>query len=161
MRDRADEVRAVVRPSSSNPLPDGIRRACIDDAGGWHADTLTEDLDLSYRSQLKGYEIEYLIDVPAARLVERTLSEWQSMDKAHPRQGIWLAELELLWPDISAGDVLTLDIGADGHSVFYRNGTLLGSVDDPDFGPHFAGIWLSPDSSRPQLRLALTGNADD
>ena len=28
------------------------RRACIDDAGGWENDTLTEDLDLSYRAQL-------------------------------------------------------------------------------------------------------------
>ena len=31
------------------------RRECISDAGGWQADTLTEDLDLSYRAQLKGW----------------------------------------------------------------------------------------------------------
>lgn len=36
------------------------RRATIDDAGGWEADTLTEDLDLSYRAQLKGWRIKYL-----------------------------------------------------------------------------------------------------
>ena len=36
------------------------RRQCIDDAGGWAADTLTEDLDLSYRAQMKGWEIKYL-----------------------------------------------------------------------------------------------------
>lgn len=36
------------------------RRATIDDAGGWEADTLTEDLDLSYRAQLKGWKIFYL-----------------------------------------------------------------------------------------------------
>ena len=36
------------------------RRDCIDDAGGWEADTLTEDLDLSYRAQLKGWQIVYL-----------------------------------------------------------------------------------------------------
>ena len=30
------------------------RRCAIADAGGWHADTLTEDLDLSYRAQLRG-----------------------------------------------------------------------------------------------------------
>ncbi len=36
------------------------RRNTIDDAGGWEADTLTEDLDLSYRAQLKGWEIVYL-----------------------------------------------------------------------------------------------------
>jgi cellulose synthase/poly-beta-1,6-N-acetylglucosamine synthase-like glycosyltransferase len=36
------------------------RRSCIDDAGGWHHDTLTEDLDLSYRAQMKGWQFVYL-----------------------------------------------------------------------------------------------------
>ncbi len=39
------------------------RRACIDDAGGWQGDTLAEDLDLSYRAQLKGWLIRYRADV--------------------------------------------------------------------------------------------------
>lgn len=39
------------------------RRACIEDAGGWQADTLTEDLDLSYRAQLRGWRIGYRPDV--------------------------------------------------------------------------------------------------
>jgi cellulose synthase/poly-beta-1,6-N-acetylglucosamine synthase-like glycosyltransferase len=38
------------------------RRECIDDAGGWQADTLTEDLDLSYRAQIKGWTFKYLED---------------------------------------------------------------------------------------------------
>lgn len=36
------------------------RKATIDAAGGWEADTLTEDLDLSIRAQLQGWHIEYL-----------------------------------------------------------------------------------------------------
>lgn len=39
------------------------RKSCIEDAGGWSADTLTEDLDLSYRAQLKGWKFRYLEDV--------------------------------------------------------------------------------------------------
>jgi cellulose synthase/poly-beta-1,6-N-acetylglucosamine synthase-like glycosyltransferase len=39
------------------------KRACIEDAGNWHADTLTEDLDLSYRAQLRGWKFRYLNDV--------------------------------------------------------------------------------------------------
>jgi cellulose synthase/poly-beta-1,6-N-acetylglucosamine synthase-like glycosyltransferase len=38
------------------------RRRCIEDAGGWHADTLTEDLDLSYRAELRGWRGVYLAD---------------------------------------------------------------------------------------------------
>lgn len=41
------------------------RRACIADAGGWQGDTLSEDLDLSYRAQLRGWECLYLPDVTA------------------------------------------------------------------------------------------------
>jgi len=38
------------------------RKECIFDAGNWEADTLTEDLDLSYRAQLKGWKFRYLTD---------------------------------------------------------------------------------------------------
>lgn len=38
------------------------RKSCIEDAGNWHADTLTEDLDLSYRAQLKGWRFIFLRD---------------------------------------------------------------------------------------------------
>lgn len=39
------------------------RRETIDSAGGWEADTLTEDLDLSYRAQLKGWKIAFREDI--------------------------------------------------------------------------------------------------
>jgi cellulose synthase/poly-beta-1,6-N-acetylglucosamine synthase-like glycosyltransferase len=43
------------------------RRSCIIDAGNWQSDTLTEDLDLSYRAQLKGWRFLYLehVESPA------------------------------------------------------------------------------------------------
>ena len=39
------------------------RKTAIEDAGNWQADTLTEDLDLSYRAQLRGWKFKYLNDV--------------------------------------------------------------------------------------------------
>jgi cellulose synthase/poly-beta-1,6-N-acetylglucosamine synthase-like glycosyltransferase len=39
------------------------RRCAIDDAGGWQHDTLTEDTDLSYRAQLRGWKFLYLPDI--------------------------------------------------------------------------------------------------
>ncbi len=39
------------------------RKECILDSGNWEGDTLTEDLDLSYRAQLKNWEFKYLEDV--------------------------------------------------------------------------------------------------
>lgn len=38
------------------------RKECIFDAGNWEADTLTEDLDLSYRAQMKGWKFRYLVN---------------------------------------------------------------------------------------------------
>jgi cellulose synthase/poly-beta-1,6-N-acetylglucosamine synthase-like glycosyltransferase len=48
------------------------RRAAIEDAGGWQHDTLTEDTDLSYRAQLRGWRFLYLpeIDCPSELPVE-------------------------------------------------------------------------------------------
>jgi cellulose synthase/poly-beta-1,6-N-acetylglucosamine synthase-like glycosyltransferase len=42
------------------------RRAAIDEAGGWEHDTLTEDTDLSYRAQLKGWKFLYLPHIECA-----------------------------------------------------------------------------------------------
>jgi cellulose synthase/poly-beta-1,6-N-acetylglucosamine synthase-like glycosyltransferase len=42
------------------------RRTCLEDAGGWQSDTLTEDLDISYRAQLNGWKFVYLKDCVAA-----------------------------------------------------------------------------------------------
>jgi cellulose synthase/poly-beta-1,6-N-acetylglucosamine synthase-like glycosyltransferase len=43
------------------------RRACIDDAGGWSASSITEDTEISFRAQIRGWEFVYLKDlvVPA------------------------------------------------------------------------------------------------
>ncbi len=40
-----------------------LRKEAIIDAGGWHYDTLTEDLDLSYRVQLRGWNTKFIFDV--------------------------------------------------------------------------------------------------
>ncbi len=39
------------------------RRECIEDAGGWHSATLVEDLDLSYRAQMKGWKCLFVPDI--------------------------------------------------------------------------------------------------
>ncbi|HLQ67328.1 MAG TPA: glycosyltransferase [Candidatus Limnocylindrales bacterium] len=40
-----------------------LRKRCIEEAGGWQWDTLTEDLDLSYRAQLKGWRFVFAPEV--------------------------------------------------------------------------------------------------
>lgn len=54
------------------------RKACIESAGGWEHDTLTEDLDLSYRAQIKGWRFQYLEDVVAPAELPITMSALKS-----------------------------------------------------------------------------------
>lgn len=54
------------------------RRACIEAAGGWQHDTLTEDLDLSYRAQMAGWSFVYLNDETAPAEVPVTVNGWKS-----------------------------------------------------------------------------------
>jgi cellulose synthase/poly-beta-1,6-N-acetylglucosamine synthase-like glycosyltransferase len=54
------------------------RRAVIADAGGWQHDTLTEDLDLSYRAQLRGWKFVFLQDLIAPAEVPVEMNSFKS-----------------------------------------------------------------------------------
>jgi cellulose synthase/poly-beta-1,6-N-acetylglucosamine synthase-like glycosyltransferase len=54
------------------------RRAAIDAAGGWQGDTLAEDLDLSYRVQLAGWNAMYLVTVAVRGELPNTLQSWKT-----------------------------------------------------------------------------------
>jgi cellulose synthase/poly-beta-1,6-N-acetylglucosamine synthase-like glycosyltransferase len=54
------------------------RRAAIDDAGGWQHDTLTEDLDLSYRAQLRGWRFVFVPSVIAPAEVPVEMNAFKS-----------------------------------------------------------------------------------
>ncbi len=102
-------------------------------------------------------ELEYLRDIEAADLVEQTRNEWQHLQLRAAEKELWLQELARLWPDVREDDVLALEMSESGRSTFLLNGKPLGSIDDPQFGPNFLAIWLSPDTSRPELRRSLIG----
>ena len=57
------------------------RREAIEEAGGWRGDTLTEDLDLSYRAQLLGWRIVFDPDLVAPAELPPTLSAYKSQQR--------------------------------------------------------------------------------
>jgi len=103
-------------------------------------------------------EIEYLRDIEAKALVERTREEWSAMGRDHPRQDEWLSRLASLWPDIQENDVLAIELTPQNEAVFTHNGDALGRIEDTDFGQEFVDIWLSEDCTRPELRASLIGS---
>jgi cellulose synthase/poly-beta-1,6-N-acetylglucosamine synthase-like glycosyltransferase len=78
------------------------RRRAIDEAGGWEHDTLTEDTDLSYRAQLRGWKFLYLQDVecPAELPVEMTAFKTQ---QARWAKGLIQVSMKIL-PQVFASD---------------------------------------------------------
>jgi cellulose synthase/poly-beta-1,6-N-acetylglucosamine synthase-like glycosyltransferase len=54
------------------------RRKAIEDAGGWSADTLTEDLDLSYRAQLKGWHTHFLASLEVCGELPANIADFKS-----------------------------------------------------------------------------------
>ncbi|MCO6479195.1 MAG: glycosyltransferase [Phaeodactylibacter sp.] len=91
------------------------RRETIDDAGGWEADTLTEDFDLSIRAQLKGWKIKYLEEVASPAELPAEMNAFKSQQFRWMKGGAETAKkmLPTVWR--SPGLSLRQKIHATSH----------------------------------------------
>ena len=71
------------------------RKSAIVDAGGWQADTLTEDLDLSYRAQLKGWKLQFVSHVVCPAEVPVTINAFKSQQHRWAKGSIQTAKKNL------------------------------------------------------------------
>jgi hypothetical protein len=94
------------------------RRRCIDDAGGWEGDTLTEDLDLSYRAQLRGWRFVYLpqVVVPAELPAQITAFRRQ---QARWAQGSIQTAIKLIGPLLRTDQPLVVKVAGVLHLTGY------------------------------------------
>ncbi len=76
-----------------------FRRACIESAGGWQHDTLTEDLDLSYRAQLAGWRFAYRPDIACPAELPVRMNDFLSQQHRWAKGAIQTARkvLPRLW----------------------------------------------------------------
>lgn len=97
------------------------RRACIDDAGGWIADTLTEDLDLSYRAFLRGWKATYEGDVLAPNELPEDIFSFKRQQARWARGSIQCARKLLgpVWrsPKFSWGSRVIATVHLLGYSL--------------------------------------------
>jgi cellulose synthase/poly-beta-1,6-N-acetylglucosamine synthase-like glycosyltransferase len=80
-----------------------LRRQMIDDAGGWQHDTLTEDSDLSYRAQMKGWKFVYIPGVECPSELPVDMSGFQ-VQQSRWSKGLTQVALKLL-PSILKADL--------------------------------------------------------
>jgi cellulose synthase/poly-beta-1,6-N-acetylglucosamine synthase-like glycosyltransferase len=79
------------------------RREAIADAGGWSADTLTEDLDLSYRAQMAGWEFVFVDDFEVPAELPGSVAAFQQQQQRWAGGSIQTARK--LLPSIMTGDL--------------------------------------------------------
>jgi cellulose synthase/poly-beta-1,6-N-acetylglucosamine synthase-like glycosyltransferase len=84
------------------------RKKCIEDAGGWEHDTLTEDLDLSYRAQIKGWKFVYREDVIAPAELPITMSALKNQQHRWMKGGAECFR-KMAWRIVSAKGVKKMD----------------------------------------------------
>ncbi len=103
------------------------------------------------------FTINYLADISSDDLISRTVDQWEHLGIPSEQYINYLPKLEAMWPDIKEGDSLSLLID-QGRSVFYFNQQYIGVIKPSIFGQIFLAIWLSENTSEPNLRLELLGN---
>jgi cellulose synthase/poly-beta-1,6-N-acetylglucosamine synthase-like glycosyltransferase len=90
------------------------RRQAITDAGGWQHDTLTEDLDLSYRAQMKGWRFVFLQDVVSSAEIPVEMNAFKSQQHRWAKGSIQVCRK--LLPRILASDLpLAIKVEAFFH----------------------------------------------
>lgn len=97
------------------------RKSCIEAAGGWEADTLTEDLDLSYRAQLAGWKVLYLENITAPAELPVEMQGLKSQQFRWTKGGAETARklLPRIWKSpISFSQKLHASVHLLGSSVF-------------------------------------------
>ena len=100
------------------------RRAAIVDAGGWTARTLTEDLDLSYRAQLRGWKTAYLEDVVVPEELPVSIDAYRSQ-QSRWATGSFQCAFRLLGPVWRSHHRLALKVQATIHLLAYGVGPLM------------------------------------
>jgi len=102
--------------------------------------------------------LSYQRDIRRDQIVEASLKEMRKLGAPVEQNSHWPSALANVFRDVSENDTISgifrPGIGAD----FYFNSNHTGSI-DPVLAKHLAAIWLDPNTSEPQLRQALLGEA--
>src|SRR5437660_2022189 len=121
------------------------RRSCIDEAGGWQHDTLTEDLDLSYRAQLAGWKFIFLPDVITPAELPVDMNGFKSQQHRWTKGSVQTCKkiLPTIWRSTLP---LTIKIEATAHLTSNFAYLLLASL----------CVLLHPSTGGPQTTLLRT-----
>ncbi len=100
------------------------RRAAIEDAGGWSARTLTEDLDLSYRAQLRGWKAAYMEDLVVPEELPVSIDAYRRQ-QSRWATGSFQSAFRLLVPVLRSRQPIAVKAQAIAHLLAYGVGPVM------------------------------------
>jgi cellulose synthase/poly-beta-1,6-N-acetylglucosamine synthase-like glycosyltransferase len=100
------------------------RRDAIEDSGGWSADTLTEDLDLSYRAQLRGWRAAYLENLVVPEELPVSIDAYRRQ-QSRWATGSFQSAFKLLIPVLRSRNRAAVKLQATVHLLAYGIGPLM------------------------------------
>jgi cellulose synthase/poly-beta-1,6-N-acetylglucosamine synthase-like glycosyltransferase len=100
------------------------RKQAIEDAGGWRSDTVTEDLDLSFRAQLAGWRVQYVWDMVVPGELPEEPNSFRSQQRRWTKGGVQVAR-KLLPSLLGAAIPLRVKVEAFLHLTCYAAYPLL------------------------------------
>jgi hypothetical protein len=110
------------------------------------------------RDQPFALQLSYLRDIPGKKIADRSIEEIREQGFTDEvRLADWHAQMRSIFPDVHEGVSLTGVFTNTGETIFYEDDREIGRIKDPQFGRQFFNIWLSPQTSAPDLRRKLLG----
>jgi len=101
-------------------------------------------------------ELLYLRGLKGEAIAQRSLDEMKRQGPISELQAqAWLKSMQSVFPDVQKGDRITGVHKPEQGAEFWLNDRLVGQVNDAQFAQLFFGIWLSPQTSAPDVRKAL------
>jgi hypothetical protein len=149
------EVSPVV--GASEPVGTGVLKRLFSKI--YQAELWTDSRPWSYDAPF-ALSLTYYWSISGVDLVEKTLTEMrrQSPETADEDAG-FAPILRVAFPDVQDGDRITAFFDPQKGVSFTYNGKSKGSIDSVAFARRFFDIWLSPQTSEPELRAQLLGKS--
>lgn len=109
-----------------------------------------------WQTQRLALELRYLRDFEGKDIAKRSIDEMHNQSPLSPSTAqAWLKTLETLFPNVRKGQSLTGIYVPNSSAQFLFNNLPLGTIADAELAKRFFAIWLSPQTSAPELRQKL------
>lgn len=105
-------------------------------------------------------ELRYARSLSGVRIADASADQMEKTGAGTAAQrALWLGKMRAIFPDVKEGSRITGVFLPGGAVRFHLDASVLGTISEPGFAQAFAGIWLGPRTTAPQLREALLQEA--